>query len=168
MHFALGSCLFFVLCQYPKLRHWRIFIAAIFLLGILCAGKVILRTANAFDDLRAMIELIFLSAVTLSLLFLRPLSHRISASLPWRPIAALGSISYSLYLVRQFNLHMVASIARYLIPAGWPPILLIIMIVSLHVTAATLFWYCCERPFVRRKPQSMQEISAVDDTAPAA
>jgi peptidoglycan/LPS O-acetylase OafA/YrhL len=98
-----------------------------------------------------MIELLFLAAVTLALFFLRPLSQRISASLLWRPIAALGTISYSLYLVHQFNLHMVASIARRLTPAGSPQILLIIVIVSLHLLVATLFWYFCERPFSTQK-----------------
>jgi peptidoglycan/LPS O-acetylase OafA/YrhL len=164
-HFALGSCLFFVLCQCPALRYRRIFLWLIPLLGLACASRVMLQALNAFDDLRAMIELTFLSAVTLTLFFLRPLSQRISASVLWRPIAALGTISYSLYLVHQFNLHLVASIARHLTPAGSPQALLIITIVALQVLLATLFWYFCERPFLHKKSESPQRMPAVPDKA---
>jgi peptidoglycan/LPS O-acetylase OafA/YrhL len=94
---------------------------------------------------------------------LRPLSKRISTSLLWRPIAALGTISYSLYLVHQFNLHLVASIARHLMPTGSPQALSVIVIVSLHVLLATLFWYFCERPFLPRKAESRQEMPTVAD-----
>jgi peptidoglycan/LPS O-acetylase OafA/YrhL len=162
-HFALGSCLFYVLCQSTSLRYQRLFIALILFLGIVCGSRLNLRTPNALDDLRAMIELIFLSAVTLALFFLRPLSQRISASLLWRPIAALGTISYSLYLVHQFNLHMVASVTRHLMPAGSPQALSVIMIVSLHVLLATVFWYFCERPFLPKKPKSQRGMLGVPD-----
>jgi peptidoglycan/LPS O-acetylase OafA/YrhL len=164
-HFALGSCLFFVLCQYANLRYRQLFVAFLLCLGLACLSRVMLRTPNALDDLRAMIELVFLAVVTLALFFLRPLSQRISASLPWRPVAALGTISYSLYLVHQFNLHMVASMARHLMPAGSPPVLSLIVIVSLHVLLATTFWYVCERPFLRRKPASRQRMPTVPDEA---
>jgi peptidoglycan/LPS O-acetylase OafA/YrhL len=164
-HFALGSCLFFVLCQYPDLPYRRAFLGLTLCLGLACASRVILRTTNTFDDLRAMIELTFLSAVTLALFFLRPLSQRISASVWWRPIAALGTISYSLYLIHQFNLHLVASVARHLIPAGSPRTLSIVTIVALQVLLATIFWYFCERPFLRKKPESPQRMPVVPDEA---
>jgi peptidoglycan/LPS O-acetylase OafA/YrhL len=162
-HFALGSCLYFVLCQYTNLRHRRFFIALILFLGLAWVVRVIPPTVNTLDDLRAMIELIFLAAVTLALFFLRPLSQRISTSLLWRPIAALGTVSYSLYLVHQFNLHIVASIAHHLVPAGSPQALPLIVIVSLHVLLASVFWYFCERPFLRRKPESRQSMRAIAD-----
>src|ERR1039458_84615 len=66
VHFALGSFLFFVLCQYSNLRYRRIFTVVVLFLGLACGSRVILRTTNALDDLRAMIELTFLAAVTLT------------------------------------------------------------------------------------------------------
>ena len=165
VHFALGSCLFYALCQYTTLRYQRFFIAIILVLGFVCASRLNLRTPNVLDDLRAMIELIFLCAVTLALFFLRPLSKRISTSLLWQPIAALGTISFSLYLVHQFNLHFVASIARHLMPTGSPQALSVIVIVSLHVLLATVFWYLCERPFLPRKTESRQKMPTLPDEA---
>jgi peptidoglycan/LPS O-acetylase OafA/YrhL len=70
----------------------------------------------------------------------------------WRPIAALGTISYSLYLIHQFNLTLVASIAQRVLPAWTPHLVTVAVMVGLHVALATLFWYLCERPFLSRKP----------------
>jgi peptidoglycan/LPS O-acetylase OafA/YrhL len=150
-HFALGSCLYFVLCVFTDRRSRWIFIGAVLLLGLTCAGRVLPWTANTTADLRSMIELAFLSAVTLSLFFLRPLSPRISGLIVWRPIAALGTISYSLYLIHQFNLTLVAGIAHRVLPMGAPHFLTIMTMVGLHLALATSFWYFCERPFLSRK-----------------
>jgi peptidoglycan/LPS O-acetylase OafA/YrhL len=112
VHFALGACLYFVLCVYVDLRIRWAFIGFVLLLGLTSAGRLIPWTANSTSDLRSMVELALLSAVTLGLFFLRPLSLRISRSTVWRPIAALAKISYSLYLVHQFNLNLIAAIAQ--------------------------------------------------------
>jgi len=162
-HFALGSCLFFVLCQYPNARYRQMFCGAVLFLGLACGGRLILGNTIDYDGQRAIIELLLLAAVTLALFFLRPLSPRISISPLWRPIAALGTISYSLYLVHQFNLRMVSLIAHRLTPAGSPHVVLLAAIVSLHLLVATLFWHFCERPFLRRKPQRPEGILAVHD-----
>jgi peptidoglycan/LPS O-acetylase OafA/YrhL len=150
VHFALGACLYFVLCVYPDPRARLVFVTGVVLLGILSAGRLVPWTPTTVHDLRAMVELAFLAAVTLGLFFLRPLSTRISASAVWRPIAALGTISYSLYLIHQFNLHLVGSIAESLLPAGAPSGILMSAKIGLHLAIATAFWYCCERPFLNR------------------
>ena len=95
-----------------------------------------------------MAEIAFLCGVTLLLYFIRPLSAAISASAPWRPVAAVGTISYSLYLIHQFNLTVVASIATRLLPDATPQALLTATIVGLHLLLATAFWALCERPFL--------------------
>jgi peptidoglycan/LPS O-acetylase OafA/YrhL len=152
MHFALGSCLYFALCVFTDQRSRRAFLVAVLLLGLVSAGRLFPWTANTTADLRSMVELAFLSAVTLSLFLLRPLSPRISRMAVWRPIAALGTISYSLYLVHQFNLNLVATIARHALPVRVPHFVLIATMVGLHLALATLFWYFCERPFLSKKP----------------
>jgi peptidoglycan/LPS O-acetylase OafA/YrhL len=151
MHFALGSFLYFALCVFTDQRSRRAFLVAVLLLGLVSAGRLFPWTAHTTADLRSMVELAFLSAVTLSLFLLRPLSPRISRMAVWRPIAALGTISYSLYLIHQFNLNLVATIAQRVLPIGIPRFATITTMVGLHLALATLFWYCCERPFLTRK-----------------
>jgi len=156
-HFALGACLYFVLCETGDRRIRTAFASAIVLLGVCCAARLLLSTAPR-DDLRAMQELSILAAATLALLFFRPLSLTLSSSPLWQPIAALGTISYSLYLIHQFNLNLVASVARFCLPQETPEAVMIIAVVALHLSLAAAFWYCCERPFLqnRRKPLELR------------
>jgi peptidoglycan/LPS O-acetylase OafA/YrhL len=166
VHFALGACLYFVLCVYTDWRSRLAFVAGILLLGLASAARLIPWTATTTLDLRSMVEFAFLSVVTLSLFFLRPWSLRISRSMVWRPIAALGTISYSLYLIHQFNLNLVASIAQRMLPERAPHLALMVTMVGLHLGLATLFWYVCERPFSSKKAAAPGPIiSATADAA---
>ncbi len=149
-HFALGACLYFVLCETGDRRIRVAFICSIAFVGVCCAARL-LAWNGAIDDLRAMQELSLLSAATLALFFSRSLSSRVTGSPLWRPIAALGTISYSLYLIHQFNLNLVATIARYCLPQETPQGLVVIAVVALHLSLASAFWYCCERPFLRNR-----------------
>jgi peptidoglycan/LPS O-acetylase OafA/YrhL len=153
-HFALGACLFFVLSESTDPRIRYAFIASLVILGAACTIRVAMFAGDPSEALRAMIELSFLSAVTLALLFLRPFSHRMSLSVVWRPLAALGTISYSLYLIQQFNLTLVAFLATRLIPARSPHAVMILVQVGLFLALAALFWWFCERPFLRRRSRA--------------
>lgn len=161
-HFALGSCLFFALTQCADSRGRLSFILLTALLGATSAGRVLLlKNGDPYEVLSAMTELSFLSAVTLGLFFLRPLSLRISQSQLWRPFAALGTISYSLYLIHQFNLTLVSSMAQHIIPATFPHFLITLAEISLFIALAALFWWCCERPFLRVKSAHQQVMPTV-------
>jgi peptidoglycan/LPS O-acetylase OafA/YrhL len=151
LHFALGSCLYFSLCVFTDPRSRWVFVGVVLLLGLASASRLHPWTTHTTADWRSMVELAFLSVVTLSLFLLRPLSPRISRKVIWRPIAALGTISYSLYLIHQFNLTLVASIAQRLLPISAPHFVMVITMVGLHLALATLFWYFCERPFLSKK-----------------
>jgi peptidoglycan/LPS O-acetylase OafA/YrhL len=148
-HFALGACLYFVLCVADRRMRWA-FAGALLLLGAACALRLTPWSAATLDDLRSMVELSLLSAFTLCLLLLRPLSGPISRSWAWRPIAALGTISYSLYLIHQFNLNLIATLARRVLPVAAPYSLQIAAMVVMHVALAALFWQFCERPFLNK------------------
>jgi peptidoglycan/LPS O-acetylase OafA/YrhL len=151
-HFSLGACLFFVLCECPR-RSVRLgFLAVIAALGCCCALQISPRLGQPDLETAARVyfELGLLSLVTILLLLVRPLSARISRAVLWRPIAAIGTISYSLYLVHQFNLTLVGTIADHVLPATVPPALRITTEVALHIGIATCFWYLCERPFLNR------------------
>jgi peptidoglycan/LPS O-acetylase OafA/YrhL len=151
-HFALGSCLYFTLCVYTGRSSRWAFVAAVLLLCLASAARIFPWTDATVWNLRSMVELAFLSAVTLGLFLLRPMSLRISRLMLWRPIAALGTISYSLYLIHQFNLTLVASIVQHMLPAGLPRFAAIMTMLGLHIALATVFWLLCERPFLSRKP----------------
>jgi peptidoglycan/LPS O-acetylase OafA/YrhL len=161
-HFALGACLYFALCVYTDRRSRGLFLVGVALLGAACAARLLPWTARYAMDLRSLVELAFLAAVTLGLYFLRPMSGPISRTLCWRPIAALGTISYSLYLIHQFNLTLIASIAHYIVPAWTPPVTVTAMEVALHLALASLFWYCCERPFLNRTRTSTPLKTPID------
>jgi peptidoglycan/LPS O-acetylase OafA/YrhL len=153
LHFALGSILFYVLCHFTSKVHRSAFLIGVAVLGIASLSRVLLHATNVLFDMRAMIELSFLSAITLMLYFLRPLSRGISRLPLWRPFAALGAVSYSLYLIHQFNLNLVETTAHKLLPANPPQVLLVTVLLSLHVLLAAMFWSVCERPFLRRSPK---------------
>jgi peptidoglycan/LPS O-acetylase OafA/YrhL len=167
-HFALGACSYFVLCEYPRPLIWRAFLLALALLGAYCAAHIWLWGGGAGEEsLRSYYELGVLSAVSIGLLLARPLSTRISSSLAWQPIAAVGTISYSLYLVHQFNLHLVGTVAGYVVPAAAPAAALIAVKALLHLIIATIFWYLFERPFLNR-PQSTQPAARAVALVPVA
>lgn len=169
-HFAFGACLYFVLCVFVDWRSRMVFISTVILVGLASAVRLFPWTAATILDLRSMVELAFLSVVTLSLYWLRPLSLRISSSALWRPVAALGTISYSLYLIHQFNLTLIWSAAQRLLPAGAPHAILILTAIGMHVGLASGFWYLCERPFLlkgKRTPTSSRnDGEAVARTVP--
>jgi peptidoglycan/LPS O-acetylase OafA/YrhL len=154
LHFALGSCLYFSLCVFTDVRSRSIFVSLLVALGLASLYRILPWSAATGADLRSMVELAFLSAVAFGLFFLRPLSLPISRSVLWRPIAAMGTISYSLYLVHQFNLTLVASMAQRVLPSSAPRFVMTAAMVALHLALAASFWYFCERPFLSRKASS--------------
>jgi peptidoglycan/LPS O-acetylase OafA/YrhL len=70
------------------------------------------------------------------------------------PLGTLGLITYSLYLVHQFNLNLVGTAvgtALRLIHVDHPPLLLGgALQCVVHVAIACMFWYFCERPFLNK------------------
>ncbi len=149
VHFALGSCLFLALCKCPSRQVRLCFVAVVTALGAACAIRVWSYSGDGLVDLRAMVEIAYLSFVTLALYLVRPFSEFISTSWLWRPAAALGTISYSLYLIHQFNMTLVTSVANKLLPLGTPKLAALMVAVALHVALAAAFWTVCERPFLR-------------------
>jgi peptidoglycan/LPS O-acetylase OafA/YrhL len=152
VHFALGALLFYVLCLYPGRAVRNAFLAAVVALGVYSAVRIFPWQPQTPLDLRAYTEFAVVCAFTLFLYFARSFSAVVSGSRAWRPVAALGTISYSLYLINQFNLKLVADVARWLAPHAWEPVRLSLML-ALQILLASLFWYGCERPFLNRAPR---------------
>ena len=169
-HFALGGCLYFVLCEYPRPLIWSAFLLVAAILGAYCVVHVQLSWTGggaAADHLHSYLELAVLSGVSIVLLLARPLSELISNSRAWRPVAAIGTISYSLYLVHLFNLHLVASVASRLVPAAAPASFLVATKVLLHLSIGAAFWYLFERPFLNRRQSAGTPARAAGSLVPA-
>jgi peptidoglycan/LPS O-acetylase OafA/YrhL len=161
VHFALGSLLYFLLCESFPLRSARV----MYLSG-LCSLVVFSvwqlwhwQGQLAEDDSRVYVELLVVSIVCLILYVLRPFSEAISRSLIWRPVALVGAISYSLYLVHQFNLRLVETLVNHIVPRSVPATVHILCGVLLHIGIGAAFWWACERPFlnIQRKPLHIAE-----------
>jgi peptidoglycan/LPS O-acetylase OafA/YrhL len=154
VHFALGSALFLCLSVYADCRIRCAFAGFVVLLGTIALFRLQSAPNQAYGALRTMLDFAFLAGVTLTLFCLRPFSSRIVALRVWKPLAALGTISYSLYLIHQFNLFAVSYTASHLLPAGAPKFLFVLAETLLFVLLASAFWWCCERPFLHRHSAS--------------
>jgi peptidoglycan/LPS O-acetylase OafA/YrhL len=160
VHFALGVLLFYALCVVPARTFRYLFLAAVIALGAYSAVRIFPWQPQAELNLRAYIEFVVVCGFTLFLYFLRPLSAAVSRGWMWSPVAALGAISYSLYLVHQFNLTLVEGLADRIASHAWEPVKLGLML-ALHIGLASVFWYFCERPFLNRKMRTSAESHAV-------
>ena len=150
LHFALGAMLFFALSVYTGRIARGAFVSAVGALTVFCAIRIFPWHAETLLRERAFVELFVACVFTLALFFVRPLSAAISRQWLWKPVAAVGAISYSLYLVHQFNLAVVQKAAERMAPGAWQPLRPILM-VALEIGIAVAFWYCCERPFLNRR-----------------
>ncbi len=153
VHFAAGALLFHALCLTGSRSFRYGFLAAVTASGLYSVMRILPWDPVMSVDLRVYTELAVVCGFTLFLYFARPLSEPVSRSWLWRPIAALGVISYSLYLINQFNERLVTDVASRIIPHGWEPARAVLMVV-LQVLLAAVFWYFCERPFLNRSPKA--------------
>jgi peptidoglycan/LPS O-acetylase OafA/YrhL len=169
VHFALGALLFYVLCINAGVRARATFVTAVVLLAAWCVYSILPWQDDTVVQQRAFVEAAVACAVTLFLFALRPVSAAWARHPLWKPVAALGTISYSLYLVHQFNLNVVATLVTRLAPGAWQPVKMGAM-VALQILIATAFWYVCERPFLNRKataPGSLRATPAMQLGQPA-
>jgi peptidoglycan/LPS O-acetylase OafA/YrhL len=148
-HFSLGAILFYVLCVHAGRAARGAFVGAVAALCLYCTCHVLPWFPALELARRVYVELAVASGFALFLFLVRPFSAWIARRYLWRPISALGLISYSLYLIHQFNLTLVRATVTVIAPHLWEPARLAAMLV-LFVLIATAFWYCCERPFLNR------------------
>jgi peptidoglycan/LPS O-acetylase OafA/YrhL len=141
-HFALGACLYFALTSAPRFWPKAAFVAATGALAMFSLWNVLPWHGVIAEEAerRFYMEFAVLCPIALILLLIRPLSRSIAQSFLWRPIAWIGVISYSLYLIHQFNLTVATTVAK----------------VCVHLILATAFWYVFERPFLNRRAPSLE------------
>lgn len=153
-HFGLGSCLYFLLCAGE--RRWSPTAQAV-LVGLLMLVSWLSLDRQgelASGFLRVYLEYGVSVGTVLMLVLLRPYDSVLVRFGLWRPISAVGTISYSLYLVHQFNLTVVAKTANLMLPPTSASSANLALQFFLHLLLATIFWACCERPFQKRSGAS--------------
>jgi peptidoglycan/LPS O-acetylase OafA/YrhL len=165
--FALGAALFYVLCVYPQRGVRTAFVLSASLLALYCVSRLLPWHDTPVPAARAYGELATASAFSVLMVFLRPLSTWIARQRIWKPFAALGAISYSLYLVHQFNLRVV-EVGAGRIAGHAPELVRLCLMVVMHVTIASAFWYLCERPFLNRKSESAAVVRNSEGLSPRA
>ncbi len=148
--FALGAVLFYVLCVYPSRAARAAFVLCAGILALYCVYRLVPWHGEPLAPARAYDELAVASGFAILMFFLRPMSAWIAQQRIWKPFAALGAISYSLYLVHQFNLKVVEWAAGR-IPGHAPESVRLGAMVVMHVSIASAFWYLCERPYLTRQ-----------------
>jgi peptidoglycan/LPS O-acetylase OafA/YrhL len=166
VHFALGALLFYALCLFRGKAFRKVFLALVVVLGAYSAYRIFPWRPESALSLRVYVEYVVVCSFTLFLYFARPWSAAVSRSWKWRPVAALGAISYSLYLIHQFNVTLVGEVVSWLIPHSWVSARLSLML-ALQILLAAVFWYFCERPFLNRAPRNKAASRAAPEVAGA-
>jgi len=95
-------------------------------------------------------DLLVASSLAIFLVLVRPFQDRLMTLLPLRLLGKLGTVSYSLYLIHQFNVTLMVRIAGKLIPAERWSVANLGLQLALHIALASGFWWLFERPFLNR------------------
>lgn len=168
--FGVGALVFYRLCRFKNPRTRRLVDVS---LVALAAVSIYLRWFAGFewkgliphdplwsDDRIVWGELAIGTVFALSLIAARPLAGAYARA-RWlsTPLGALGMITFSLYLIHQFNMVLMAKavttidrLAHKIIPgdAVTPEWALLTAQVIGHVVLASIFWFFCERPFLNK------------------
>jgi peptidoglycan/LPS O-acetylase OafA/YrhL len=150
-HFGLGAGLYFLLCG--SARRWS-GIALVLLFAFVIWQLLEMQGAQCAQQQRVFSEYAVSVGAVLMLLLLRPYDAVVARTWFWRPISAIGTISYSLYLVHQFNLTAVAKVASRMLPPTISVSANLWLQFALHLLVAAVFWAFCERPFQRTSKSS--------------
>ena len=104
------------------------------------------------DELRSVpAELLVSSLVAIVLIVVRRWDALVASALLFKPLRWLGAITFSLYLVHQFNLQLATKVtSKVLGAANVDTIAGYTLRVCVLVAIGAVFWFCCERPFLNK------------------
>lgn len=147
-HFGFGAGLYFLLCGADEFRRPALALLVLVAVLAICGLQYAMAPAAGIAAVHKVFGEYLVSLASVFVLFLlRPYSAGVARSWLWRPVSAIGAISYSLYLVHQFNLTLVARVAAAILPPASSANLALQF--GLHLLVAAIFWACCEKPFQR-------------------
>jgi peptidoglycan/LPS O-acetylase OafA/YrhL len=165
--FAFGCLTFYRLCELPRAGStlastrstWTAHVIDGFLAILAIASACWLVAQGGFpkplangDEIRSVPgELMVAALVAIGLILVRSVDPAIARSAWFKPLQWLGKITFSLYLVHQFNLAVGKKVASIVLGGGRDESLpgYVVQVVVLLVIG-TAFWYCCERPFLNK------------------
>jgi peptidoglycan/LPS O-acetylase OafA/YrhL len=183
--FAVGVLVFHRLCRIQSATMRRFIDAGLFLSLVVTAyvrwgaGIEWPLPKDTSEEIRNVYsELAIALCFALVLISMRPFSERIASLKLFKPLVALGHITFSLYLIHQFNLNLMATISFKIVhvlnhlpvpevdpignwfytlspdskptyPAFWLWVWFLLQLAG-HITLASIFWYFCERPFLNK------------------
>ena len=152
-YFGLGSIVFYRLCRFEHAAARRFVDVALGTgLGAVALLWLFARS-GAWPSATALRHVVVVLGFAVLLVGLRPIDAWVTTRTWFRPLMALGVVTYSLYLVHQFNVVFVAELVRRVVPDRWLAVSIAAQ-VGLHVLIATSFWCFFERPYVNRSPRS--------------
>lgn len=146
--FALGCLVFMRLCKFED-RRSRMAVDG-FLVGLatLCLIARFHHPEPVWVFGHLTEALMIGACFSLLLIALPGASKWIAGTIPGRALSFLGLISYSLYLIHQFNLNLASTVVSHILPHQSPAFIIATATAVFHIVLATVFWYFCERPFV--------------------
>lgn len=152
-YFGLGALVFYRLCRFTQ-RGARLTVdaALVVALGISVALWIVAR-ARASPSEEALRHIVVVESFALALIVFRPLDAWLGMRAWFRPFMLLGMISYSLYLVHQFNVVAVAELVGWCVPARFLAVSIAAQ-VGVHLGIAAGFWRLFERPFLNRSARA--------------
>ena len=152
INFGLGVVVYFRLCRTTSRIGRRVIdglLGAFAVISIFAAHL----SLYEFKSQRSVYWEWAISAIFgLALIGLRRWDRFLMQSLFTRLLCQLGLITYSLYLVHQFNLTAAISFAGSLIRLGLPMSAALPVEIVFMLSIAVLFWRFCERPFLNSRP----------------
>jgi peptidoglycan/LPS O-acetylase OafA/YrhL len=151
VHFSLGALVFYRLCTMTKASARR---AVDIGLSVLVVGSGIAWAATkgpGFAAQRSVYAEWFITGTfALLLLVARSLDDAAVRTYLGSKLAKCSTLTYSLYLIHQFNIQSAYGAARLLFRFGVPHLFRIPIEIAAMVLTAAVFWYFCERPFINK------------------
>ncbi|MCW3094855.1 MAG: acyltransferase 3 [Chthonomonadaceae bacterium] len=135
----------------------------IYVLVPLTGAVVVMKGKDFFEAYMPFFDTV-LGAATATLLYITfhdasEQRSRLTRSLSWRPLVAIGTFSYSLYLVHAPLLHLFDRIFAPYLPAGPRMFVALLAITPIIVGIAYLFHRVFEKPFMSGNSQPKRAVS---------
>jgi peptidoglycan/LPS O-acetylase OafA/YrhL len=151
VHFSLGVIVYYRLCRLPQARARRAIDIGISILVVASLAMWIFHDSGNFASQRSVYAEWFITgAFALFLIAARSLDDALAASWLGARLVTFGALTYSLYLVHQFNEQAAAGAARLLFRIGVPRFFKYPIEILWMIAIAAVFWYFCERRYINR------------------
>lgn len=151
VHFSLGVIVYSRLCKLTRTAARRAVDIGLSILVVASAAVWIFQADPGFASRRSVYaEWSITGAFALFLIATRAFDDAMVGTWLGQKLVKLGTITYSLYLVHQFNEQAVYQAARLLFRIGVPQFFKVPIEIVVMIMIATVFWYFCERKFINR------------------